>query len=153
MTMGIRVVEVNAGRCPSHRVQAVRLCLAACFVIGLSSAYTTGVATAGPSVECVEEAATETEAVQIAVACGHEVAVVDSFTEWDTQYATPSGRLRIEYGVKAVRTRMSGEWGPIDASVVPSAEGLSVAAPVNPMIFVMGRWGDRWYGSSGMVTT
>jgi hypothetical protein len=99
-------------------------------------------AVAEQSVECVDEVATESEAVEIAVACGHEVAVTESFTEWDTQYAAPLGRLRVEYGVKATRTRVSGRWGPIDASVVATAHGLAVAAPVNPMIFSDGSPGQ-----------
>lgn len=103
-----------------------------------------GVSPAGPAaaVDCATEAADEAAAVAMAMACGQDVAVISSFNEWDTLWATPDGLLRQEYSTAAVRTKVAGPWTEIDTSITPGSEGLTVAAPVNPMVFSDGTPGQ-----------
>jgi hypothetical protein len=69
----------------------------------------------------------------MALRCGARVEVANARSPWETLWATPQGTFRYESSVKAVRTRVTGSWREIDTSIVPSAHGLSVVAPVHRM--------------------
>jgi hypothetical protein len=88
-----------------------------------------------PVVDCSATTADQTWATTIAVACGHDVEVVADRTEWNTVYAQPDGSMRLDVSALAVRTQVDGGWGDIDTRVVAAEAGLTVAAPVRPMVF------------------
>lgn len=88
-----------------------------------------------PAVDCSATTADQTWATTIAVACGHDVEVVSERTEWNTVYAQPDGTMRLDVSALAVRTQVEGSWGEVDTEVVAGESGLTVAAPVRPMVF------------------
>jgi hypothetical protein len=88
-----------------------------------------------PAVDCTATTADQTWATTIAVACGHDVEVVAERTEWNTVYAQPDGSMRLDVSALAVRTQVEGSWGDIDTQIVAGESGLTVAAPVRPMVF------------------
>ncbi|MBD7917822.1 DUF4214 domain-containing protein [Cellulomonas sp. Sa3CUA2] len=79
--------------------------------------------------------ADEGAAVAVAVECDREVEVLDARSEWATTFALPDGSMRLDTSIAAVRTDVSGEWAPVDASVVEGEGGLQVASAVTPMTF------------------
>lgn len=85
-----------------------------------------------PAPECAVEAPSVDEAARIAEACGHDVAVTDSYDPWSAVVATPRDTLRHEVSAGAVRTDLTGEWAPVDPTVVrdPVTGELTVASPV-----------------------
>ncbi|WP_263120202.1 LamG domain-containing protein [Cellulomonas fimi] len=88
-----------------------------------------------PVVTCTDQAADSSEASTVAVACDQDVEVVGERTEWNTVYAQADGTMRLDVSALAVRTQVDGDWGEIDATVVAASEGITVAAPVRPMVF------------------
>lgn len=85
------------------------------------------------AVDCsVTEVETFVEAEKIAVACGHNVGVLDTYDPWSRQVATPAASAIAEFSAGAVRTDLSGEWREVDPTVVvDEATGeLKVASPV-----------------------
>lgn len=88
-----------------------------------------------PEVACADHASTEAEAAVIAEACDQEVQVTDLLTEWDTVVAQPDGTMRLDISTGATRTRVSGEWAPIDTSIQAGPDGLAVVSPAMPMRF------------------
>lgn len=115
-----------------HRVLAAAVGIA--LVAGSAWAVTSGpLSTVGDDVDCrVTEAPTLDEAARIAQACGHDVAAVDLHDPWSTSIATPQSTVREELSAGAVRTDLTGEWQPVDPTVVvdPSTGDLKVASPV-----------------------
>ncbi|MGC5167092.1 LamG-like jellyroll fold domain-containing protein [Luteimicrobium sp. DT211] len=86
-----------------------------------------------PDPDCAAvEAPTMGEASDLAVACGHDVAAVDSYDPWTSLVATPRGTVREEVHAGAVRTDLSGAWQPVDPTIVKdsSTGELTVASPV-----------------------
>lgn len=94
-----------------------------------------GVAANAAEQTCASEAANEASAHEMALRCGARVEVVNARSPWETLWATPNGTFRYESSVKAVRTRATGSWSLIDTWIVPTADGLSVVAPVHRMLF------------------
>ncbi|GAA3806377.1 hypothetical protein GCM10022273_16370 [Cellulomonas soli] len=88
-----------------------------------------------PSSACRESTALEAEAVDLAAACGADVEVTSSRTEWDTLYAQPDGTMRWDASATAVRTLLDDQWAPVDNTLVASGSGFEVAAPVTAMTF------------------
>ncbi|RMI14437.1 hypothetical protein EBM89_00225 [Cellulomonas triticagri] len=88
-----------------------------------------------PEVACTSSAADAAEASLVASSCDTDVEVVDERTEWNTLYAQADGTWRLDVSAVAVRTQVGGEWADIDTAVVPGEGGLTVAAPVRPMVF------------------
>ncbi|GIG34833.1 hypothetical protein [Cellulomonas pakistanensis] len=88
-----------------------------------------------PDVTCAASAADSAEASTIATACARDVEVVGERTQWNTVYAQPDGTMRLDVSALAVRTDVTGSWGDIDTTVVEGDSGLTVAAPVRPMVF------------------
>ncbi|SFJ59392.1 Repeat domain-containing protein [Cellulomonas sp. KH9] len=86
-------------------------------------------------VDCVERAPDAAAAAVAAVACDREVEVLDARSEWATTFALPDGSMRVDTSIAAVRTDVSGEWAPVDPSVVEGDGGLVVASAVTPMTF------------------
>ena len=86
-------------------------------------------------VECVEEAGDAVAASVVAVGCDREVEVLDARSEWASTFALPDGSMRLDTSIAAVRTDVSGEWEPVDPSVVEGDGGLVVASAVAPMTF------------------
>lgn len=95
-----------------------------------------------PDVACATTADDAADAAELAEACGHDVEVVDERTEWDTVYAQPDGNMRLESSIAAVRTEVTGEWAPIDTTLVPGDDGYVVASAVAPMTFSDGSDGS-----------
>ncbi|MBD7917823.1 hypothetical protein H9657_05965 [Cellulomonas sp. Sa3CUA2] len=91
---------------------------------------------------CTDEVADETAAAALAAQCDREVEVLDARSEWATTYALPDGTMRLDTSIAAVRTDASGEWEPVDASVVEGDGGLVVASAVTPMVFSDGSAGQ-----------
>ncbi|WP_166659577.1 LamG-like jellyroll fold domain-containing protein [Glycomyces sp. NRRL B-16210] len=70
------------------------------------------------------------EARDAALACGVEVEVLDERTEFGEVFALPDGSMRASLGVEPVRAvDDSGEWAPIDTTLIFAAEGS--VRPVN----------------------
>lgn len=90
---------------------------------------------AAPDVTCSGSAVDSAEASLVASTCDTEVEVLDQRTEWNTLYAQADGSWRLDVSALAVRTEVDGEWTDIDTGVVAGAAGLTVAAPVRPMVF------------------
>ncbi|NTW40890.1 MAG: LamG domain-containing protein, partial [Cellulomonadaceae bacterium] len=84
---------------------------------------------------CDAVAASDAEAVQVAARCGEDVEVLDARTEWATLYAQPDGQMRLESSIDAVRTKVSGEWAGIDASLVVGTQGVTMVSPAVQMTF------------------
>lgn len=84
---------------------------------------------------CATQAPDEVAAETLAVECDHEVEVVSARTEWNTLFARPDGTWRLEASAGAIRTKTSGDWTPIDRSLVAVDGGWEVAAAVTPMRF------------------
>ncbi|WP_284294307.1 hypothetical protein [Luteimicrobium album] len=78
------------------------------------------------------EVATMGEAAELAVACGHDVAAIESYDPWSSLQATPDGFVRQVENAGAVRTDLSGAWEPVDPSIVkdPQTGELKIASPV-----------------------
>ncbi|MBB2923534.1 LamG domain-containing protein [Cellulomonas cellasea] len=75
-------------------------------------------------------------AAELATRCGTDVEVVSERTEWNTTFVQPDGSLRLDVSAAAVRTRGDDEtWVPVDGSLVPSPDGVAVAAGVLGMTF------------------
>ena len=85
--------------------------------------------------DCPGSVLGEAAAVDLAGDCGREVEVASARTEWETLFAQPGGTMRLESSIAAVRTRVSGQWAPVDNSLVAVAGGFEVASPVVPMVF------------------
>lgn len=85
--------------------------------------------------ECVDEAASAAEAFWIAAECDIDVLIADEVTEYDTPYATAQGRYKVATTSDAVRAHVSGQWLPVDPTLVAddTAGGYTVAAPVVEM--------------------
>lgn len=80
---------------------------------------------AAEAVACVEEAATEATALQVAAACGQAVAVGPSRSEYMQVIARPDGRLVLESAVVPQRTRRAdGHWADVDLRLAPGGDGL-----------------------------
>ncbi len=77
-------------------------------------------------------------AYELAARCGVEVELLGERSAWATVFATPSGDVRRETSLQAVRTEVDGRWVDIDTDVVVGAQGLVVKAPVNEMTFGAG---------------
>jgi len=84
---------------------------------------------------CADIAPGADAAAALAVACDREVEVLAARSEWASTFALPDGSMRLDTSVAAVRTDVSGEWEPVDASVVEGDGGLVVASAVTPMTF------------------
>lgn len=95
-----------------------------------------------PDVACATEADDAADAAELAEACGHDVEVLEERTEWDTVYAQPDGNTRLESSIAALRTDVTGDWAPIDTTLVPGDDGYVVASAVAPMTFSDGSDGS-----------
>ncbi|MBD7917821.1 DUF4214 domain-containing protein [Cellulomonas sp. Sa3CUA2] len=84
---------------------------------------------------CNGEAGDESASAALAAACDREVEVLDARSEWASTFALPDGSMRLDTSIAAVRTDVSGEWEPVDSSVVEGDGGLVVASAVTPMTF------------------
>ena len=84
---------------------------------------------------CPSVAETTAKAVAATDACDREVEVLAERTEWASTFALPGGSMRLDTSIAAVRTDVSGEWEPVDPSVVEGEDGLVVASAVAPMTF------------------
>ncbi|MBD7917824.1 VCBS repeat-containing protein [Cellulomonas sp. Sa3CUA2] len=84
---------------------------------------------------CADSAPEVDAAGALAARCDREVEVLDERSEWATTFALPDGSMRLDTSIAAVRTDVSGEWEPVDASVVEGDGGLQVASAVTPMTF------------------
>ncbi|MDE0547516.1 hypothetical protein, partial [Microbacterium sp. C7(2022)] len=65
-------------------------------------------------------AATATNAAALAVDCGREVEVLSDRSPWVTVYAQPDGLSKMTVDAVPSRTRVNGDWQPVDVSVAPS---------------------------------
>jgi hypothetical protein len=88
-----------------------------------------------PEVACSATAPDSAEASVIATACARDVEVVGERTQWNTVFAQPDGTMRLDVSALAVRTDVTGSWTDVDPSVVEGDSGLTVVAPVRPMVF------------------
>ncbi|MBD7917825.1 hypothetical protein H9657_05975 [Cellulomonas sp. Sa3CUA2] len=84
---------------------------------------------------CADEAPQVDAASALAVRCDRDVEVLDARSAWTTTYALPDGSMRLETSIAAVRTDVSGQWEPVDPTVVPGDGGYGVASAVTPMTF------------------
>lgn len=78
-----------------------------------------------PEVRAGDAASAELEdvAVDLAVACGTEVDVLEHMTEYSSVTALPSGALRFETTGTAERTLVGNEWQDIDLNLEPAEGG------------------------------
>jgi len=96
-----------------------------------------GVTRVGENVDAVDCSTLEADdfgaASALAIACGEDVEVAGERTPWQTSWAGPSGTSTLEASAVPVRTRIDGEWVPIDPTLVVGDQSINVAAPVFPM--------------------
>lgn len=79
---------------------------------------------------------------------GNPVVVDDLTTETNLVTAQPDGSLTLEANVDPVRTKVDGDWTPIDTTLQTSADGtLSPAATTVPVVFSAG--GDSTLATAG----
>ncbi|WP_250445762.1 LamG-like jellyroll fold domain-containing protein [Actinotalea sp. C106] len=78
------------------------------------------------------EVPTLDEAAALAVECGHDVAAIESYDPWSALVATPESTVREDLSAGAVRTDITGDWAPVDPTVVvdPASGELRVASPL-----------------------
>jgi hypothetical protein len=99
--------------------------LVAVVVGGFSPAVTDSGARAATPVSCVDEVASEAEAVAIAVACGSRVEATSARSELVQVFAEPSGQLVLEAAAVPQRTRkVDGSWVNIDLGLSRGSDGL-----------------------------
>ncbi|TGJ96670.1 hypothetical protein DLJ96_00790 [Actinotalea fermentans ATCC 43279 = JCM 9966 = DSM 3133] len=94
------------------------------------------------AVPCVGAVDSAVQASVVAAACDREVEVVSERSAWETVFATPEGRTRVETSAVAVRTDVNGAWEAIDTSVVDAGGRLGVVAPALAMSFSDGSVGE-----------
>ncbi|ASR56398.1 hypothetical protein CBP52_16295 [Cellulomonas sp. PSBB021] len=107
-------------------------------VLVAGAAYAAADAVRGSDVDCsATEAPTLTAALLLAQACEHDVVALDSLDPYSSLTATSAGAVRASASTGAVRTDVSGEWAPVDPSVVTDEESgeLRVASPVHAITF------------------
>ena len=91
---------------------------------------------------CPVEVADEATAAALAASCGREVEILEERSEFQTLHALPDGQLRLDTSVSAQRSRVSGEWTDIDASLVETADGVAPVMPAVEMVFSDGTPGQ-----------
>ncbi|MEO5920357.1 MAG: hypothetical protein ABIQ01_04360, partial [Pseudolysinimonas sp.] len=69
----------------------------------------------------------------LAIACGEDVEVTGERTPWQTSWAGPKGTSTLEASAVPIRTRIDGEWVPIDPALVVGDQSIDVAAPAYPI--------------------
>lgn len=91
--------------------------------------------------ECQETAVEASVAAEIARRCDVEVEITGERTEYGTKFALPSGAVRLDTSIAAIRTRVTGQWAGLDRALVATDDGFEVVSPVTPMVFSDGRDG------------
>lgn len=116
-------------------VSAVAMSVTVAGAVTLGGVGSDQSALASDEAACAVEAADEAAAERLAIGCGHDVEVVSARTEWNSLYAQPDGAMRFEVSAAAVRTKVTGQWGPVDNALVEVDGGYEVVAAVTPMRF------------------
>ena len=86
---------------------------------------------AQPAQQCSAAAATEAEAVEMAVACKRQVEITDATSQTSKASVLPSGTIRREISAAPVRVKQNDTWVPVDLDLVMRADG-SVAPKAHP---------------------
>lgn len=140
---GLRSAWVSRGSLRSALVSVVTVtALALAGVVGTAGATASVALETEPEVDCESPAVDEAAAAAAARVCGVPVEVESARSPWNTLYALPDGKRRLDTSIAATRTDVSGEWAEIDTTLVGGSDGLEVASAVTPMVFSDGTAGQ-----------